>query len=388
MSPLLPLLLSVLVPPALAGAIQLSLYPCDAGGPTQFSWSLPSFTSPDGTSVVNLATSECVAYDPVTTNLLMETCAPGGTPDQTFVFFPNNLSVASPSRGLCWDSQYYGNSSGSLLGLYECAPNQVWDQFSYDTSNGAGHITNTQNGVTLCVNGGPAPVPLPSPSQLAWTRSELSLMISYDLITQLPNVSNPQHFCINAGGDSGFPVPPPSLFNPSNLSTDSWIAAAVAANATYTLLVASHCSGFLSWPSNVSIPRYGKYDYSVASSPWLDGKGDIVEQYVASSRAANMPFAFYLTWNYNYLFNAGCCNEIKPANTALGQINLTLDEFHQVMLDTIEEVWSRYPSEVYEIWFDGGENNGSSFAWIFSLVLSFPHRSKVHHLERGLFGAS
>ncbi len=74
----------------------------------------------------------------------------------------------------------------------------------------------------------------------------------YDLITQLPDVPNPQHFCINAGGDSGFPVPPASSFNPSNLSTDNWMAAASAANAGYTLLVASHCSGFLQWQSNVS----------------------------------------------------------------------------------------------------------------------------------------
>ena len=29
--------------------------------------------------------------------------------------------------------------------------------------------------------------------------------------------------------------------------TDNWMAAAKAANAGYTLLVASHCSGFFQW---------------------------------------------------------------------------------------------------------------------------------------------
>jgi len=29
-------------------------------------------------------------------------------------------------------------------------------------------------------------------------------------------------------------------------------------------------------------------DYSVASSPWLDGKGDVVEQFVAAAHQANI----------------------------------------------------------------------------------------------------
>ena len=37
-----------------------------------------------------------------------------------------------------------------------------------------------------------ADVPLPSPQQLSWTKYEVSLMISYDMITQLPGVPNPQ----------------------------------------------------------------------------------------------------------------------------------------------------------------------------------------------------
>ncbi len=119
----------------------------------------------------------------------------------------------------------------------------------------------------------------------------------------------------------------------------SWIAAAVAADARYTLMVASHCSGFLQWQSNVTLPDGSPYPYTVAQSYWKGGQGDIVADYVASSKSAGLPFGFYLTWNYNYLFNAGCCNEISPPD-APGQIALTLDQYHQVMQDTIAEVRS------------------------------------------------
>jgi len=136
--------------------------------------------------------------------------------------------------------------------------------------------------------------------QLAWMDSEVALMISYDIITQLTEVPNPQHFCIQAGGDSGFAVPPATRFDPSNDTfTDSWMAAARAANAGYTLLVASHCAGFLQWQSNVKLPDGTPYPYTVASSYWRGGKGDVVDDYVKSSNAAGLGFGFYLTWNYN-----------------------------------------------------------------------------------------
>jgi len=180
---------------------------------------------------------------------------------------------------------------------------QAWDLFNF--SSVTNQITNVQNGNTLCVNGAPLPPPLPTAQQLAFTRAEVSLMISYDMITQLTDVPNPQHFCIDAGGDSNFPVPPATDFNPSNLNTSNWIAAANAVGARFTLLVASHCSGFLQWQSNVKLPDGSPYPYTVAQSQWKGGKGDVVDDYVKSSMDAGMPFGFYLTWNYNYLFNFG-----------------------------------------------------------------------------------
>ena len=286
----------------------------------------------------------CATYDVPSTNLVMAPCGAAGEPLQTFVPRADG-TLFSPSTGLCWDSQYYGNVSGSVLGLYECSAPQEWDLFSF----ASGRITNTQNGNTLCVNGGGAPPPLPTPQQLAWMDSEVALMISYDIITQLTEVPNPQHFCIQAGGDSGFAVPPATRFDPSNDTfTDSWMAAARAANAGYTLLVASHCAGFLQWQSNVKLPDGTPYPYTVASSYWRGGKGDVVDDYVKSSNAAGLGFGFYLTWNYNYLFNWGPSGFAKTP-LAPGQINVTEDEYRAMMTASIAEVWGRYPNAITEI---------------------------------------
>lgn len=263
------------------------MIPCNSTAPTAaLAWDL----SPSGAFSLRSAPSQCATYDQATTNLIMAPCAPA-LPTQAFTLHPDG-TIFSPSTGQCWDSQYYGNASGSLLGLYECIPSQRWDLFAYDSATG--HLLyNSTPG--LCVSGGFSPPPLPTPQQLAWMGYEVSLMISYDIITHLTEVANPQHFCIQAGGDSDFPVPPATRFNPSSDVdfTLSWMAAAKAADAKYTLLVASHCSGFFQWQSNVTLPDGSPYPYTVAqATDWKGGKGDVVEDYVQASRAAGLPFGF------------------------------------------------------------------------------------------------
>lgn len=328
--------------------VQLNLVQCNTTSPSA---SLIWTWDQQGGPIVLNSTGQCVTFDPVSTNVIMAPCA-ADDPLQQYEL-RSDRSVYNQATQLCMDVQYYGASVGSVLGLYQCYP-QNWDRFAFDAATGL--LTNTQN-TTLCVSGGALPPVIPTPQQLAWMQSEISLMISYDLITQLTDVPNPQHFCINAGGDAPFPVPSPTLFNPMNDTfTDSWIEAALAADAKYTLMVASHCSGFLQWQSNVTLPDGSPYPYTVAQSYWRGGKGDIVADYVTSSRNAGLPFGFYLTWNYNYLFNAGCCNEVSPPD-APGQIALNLTQYHGVMQDTIAEIWGRYKDAIFEIWFDGGENN-------------------------------
>jgi len=273
---------------AAAPPTQLNLQPCASAAPTvALAWTFQA-----GAFSLRSAPSQCATYDPATTNLLVQPCA-AGLAAQAFALRADG-TIFSPSTGLCWDAQYYSNSSGGGLGLYTCYPSQRWDVFSYSAASGQ-LAYNSSAG--LCVSGGVPPPPLPTAQQLAWMDYEVSLMVSFDIITSLTEVPNPQHFCIQAGGDSGFPVPPATRFAPSSDVdfTQSWVAAGRAAEARYTLLVASHCSGFFQWQSNVTLPDGSPYPYTVAQSAWKGGKGDVVADYVASSRGAGLPFGFYLT---------------------------------------------------------------------------------------------
>lgn len=334
---------------AVVSAQQLNLQPCDnSTAPfASLSWHFSS------SHFILTSTGQCATYDAKTTNLVMSACV-AGSPIQSFSVDAAG-TISNPGTGLCWDSQYYGNTSGSGLGLYACSAPQEWDLFTFDAATG---VISYGAVPSLCVSGGYAPPPIPTPQQVAFMDMEISFMVSYDLVTQLTEVPNPQHFCINAGGDRGFPVPPPTRFNPSNETfTDSWMAAAKAANAGYTLLVASHCAGFLQWQSDVKLPDGTPYPYTVAqATAWKGGKGDVVADYVASSKAAGLPFAFYLTWNYNYLFNKGNGDPPKPPS-APGQLNISEKDYYALMTATLAEVWGRYKNEIFEIWFDGGESN-------------------------------
>lgn len=342
------------VPPP-AGT-QLQLQPCDATNPFRV-WALPNGAAPG--PVLHVYAGMCVTYDTVSTNINLAPCVPG-EPSQQFSWDAGTGIVSAPAFDQhCWDVQYYGNSSFATLGLCTVCSPMSWNVFTFDAGTGQIFQNGSGNGTGLCVDAGTLPPPpVPTPQQLAWLRGEVGAMISYDLITQLTNESNPQHFCIGAGGDKGFAVPDPSAFNPTNLSTDNWVQAAIAMGASYSLLVGSHCSGFLLWPSAV-------YNYTVARSPWRGGQGDVIADYVASSKKLGLPFGFYLTWNYNYLFNAGFCSggDGGPCNAnngwpyQPGQIVVNQTEFNDIMLATISEIWSRYPGELYEVWFDGSEHS-------------------------------
>ena len=74
---------------------------------------------------------------------------------------------------------------------------------------------------------------------------------------------------------------PPSVFDPALLDTEQWVKTAASFGAKYYVLVADHFSGFALYNSNVS-------NYSVAHSPWRDGKGNVIADFVASCEKHNV----------------------------------------------------------------------------------------------------
>jgi alpha-L-fucosidase len=113
----------------------------------------------------------------------------------------------------------------------------------------------------------------PSADQLAFQNMEMGVFI---------------HFSIDTYADRGS-IPgstPAAAFNPTKLNADQWVLAAKAMGAKYVVLTARHEQGFCLWPTKTT-------DYSIKSSPYKNGHGDIVKEFVTACRKYGMKVGLY-----------------------------------------------------------------------------------------------
>jgi alpha-L-fucosidase len=101
------------------------------------------------------------------------------------------------------------------------------------------------------------------------------------------------HFGIRTftGGQWGKANQDVTKFNPANLDCNQWAAAFTAAKMHYAILTTKHHDGFCLWDS-----KYTEND--VASSPWKNGQGDMVREFVDAFRAHGLePMLYYSVWD-------------------------------------------------------------------------------------------
>jgi len=110
----------------------------------------------------------------------------------------------------------------------------------------------------------------PTREQLAFQDMELGVFIHYSIDTY--------------GSMHG--ASPASMFNPTGLDTEQWVLAAKSMGAKYVVLTARHEQGFCLWPTKTT-------GYSIKSSPYKDGKGDIVREFVNACRKNDMKPGLY-----------------------------------------------------------------------------------------------
>ena len=160
----------------------------------------------------------------------------------------------------------------------------------------------------------------PSPQQIEWQDLEFGVILHFSTNT----------FLDREWGDG---TADPSVFNPTQFDPDQWMKAIRDSGAKYVVLVAKHHDGFCLWPTEQT-------SYSVKSSPWRNGQGDVVGDVARAAHKYGLKFGVYLSpWDRH---------EPKYKNSS------EYDAYYQAELT---ELASNY-GDLVEFWLDGAGSAG------------------------------
>jgi len=160
----------------------------------------------------------------------------------------------------------------------------------------------------------------PTAQQTAWQDLEFGVILHFSTNT----------FLDREWGDG---TADPTVFNPTSFDPDQWMKAIRDSGAKYVVLVAKHHDGFCLWPT-------GQTSYSIKSSPFQNGKGDIVGDVARSARKFGLQFGVYLSpWDRH-----------DPRY----KDSVAYDDYYQAELS---ELASNY-GDLVEFWLDGAGSAG------------------------------
>lgn len=148
------------------------------------------------------------------------------------------------------------------------------------------------------------------------------------------------HFGINTftGREWGDGTEDPALFDPTGLDCRQWARTAKQAGMKYAILTAKHHDGFCLWPTQTT-------GHSIRNSPWKNGTGDVVREFVDACREEGvLPGLYCSPWDRN----AECYKD--PA---------AYSEFYDRQLT---ELCSQY-GPLVQLWFDGAGSEGYKYDW-------------------------
>jgi alpha-L-fucosidase len=179
------------------------------------------------------------------------------------------------------------------------------------------------------------------------------------------------HFGPNTftGVDWGSGEEDPKVFNPPQVDTDQWCRIMKEAGMRMVVITVKHHEGYCLWQT-----RYND-TFSVKTSPWSDGKGDVLRKLADSCAKYGLRLGVYLSPADLYEMRDGghygnesetresviptdpasmVSDPMKPREAPEGKptFKVRADDYNRYFMNQLYELLTEY-GPIHEVWFDG-----------------------------------
>ncbi len=178
-------------------------------------------------------------------------------------------------------------------------------------------------------------VPLPTPAQLQWQKTELAALVCWDLHVFDGEFYVQKNVRIT-------PVKDYNTFNPSKYDMDQWIVSLKNAGFKIAIFTVSHETGFFFHQSDAT-------PYCMKALKWQNGEGDILRDFKEACERHDMLPGVYIGTRWNAFYGV---HDFKVQGEDEFAENRQ-KHYNRMIERIVEEIFTNY-GDWAMVWFDGG----------------------------------